>query len=416
MPLDPTLVRGLTPISMPQPDPNAGMNQLGAIMKLQGLQNEMQSNQLQAQKYQQDIATARATERKARLESKISAFRNGAALAGENPTALMGLISTAAQDPDMAEALGIGPQHVQFIGSQLNDPAKVSILARRMRGMTAKEEADLGKPSDRAQTLIDAGYKPGTPEFQEAMRRFVEHDLYRAPTEVGQLPADVRTAQWYASATPEQREAFDRATGKGAMTAYQSAQLEIAQSKEQRDAEKAAAEKEAVARARQSAMSGAEESYRLVSDAIGRARGLTSATSTGVGSLIDKLPLTDARALANEVNTIKANLGFDRLRQMREESKTGGALGQVAVKELERLESAVAGLDTGLSAPKVRKQLDRVQRHYDKWLLARREAAESEGAAPQEAQPSNEDADAIAWAKANPSDPRAAQILKLHGM
>ena len=97
------------------------------------------------------------------------------------------------------------------------------------------------------------------------------------------------------------------------------------------------------------------------------------------------MPLTDARALANEVNTIKANLGFDRLRQMREESKTGGALGQVAVKELERLESAVAGLDTGLSAPKVREQLDRVQRHYDKWLLARRQAAESEnapGAAP----------------------------------
>ena len=299
MPLDPTLVRGLTPISMPQPDPNAGMNQLGAIMKLQGLQNEMQTNQLQAQKYQQDIATARATERKARLESKISAFRNGAALAGEDPTALMGLISTAAQDPDMAEALGIGPQHVQFIGSQLNDPAKVSILARRMRGMTAKEEADLGKPSDRAQTLIDAGYKPGTPEFQEAMRRFVEHDLYRAPTEAGQLPADVRTAQWYASATPEQQAAFDRATGKGAMTADQSAQLEIAQSKEQRDAEKATAEKEAAERARQSAMSGAEESYRLVSDAIRRARGLTSATSTGVGSLIDKLPLTDARALAN---------------------------------------------------------------------------------------------------------------------
>jgi len=58
MPLDPTLVRGLTPISMPQPDPNAGMNQLGAIMKLQGLQNEMQANQLQAQKYQREANEA----------------------------------------------------------------------------------------------------------------------------------------------------------------------------------------------------------------------------------------------------------------------------------------------------------------------------------------------------------------------
>jgi len=67
MPLDPVLVRGLTPISMPQPDPNAGMNQLGAIMKIQGLQNEMQANQLQAQKYQReaDEAAALAAARRA---------------------------------------------------------------------------------------------------------------------------------------------------------------------------------------------------------------------------------------------------------------------------------------------------------------------------------------------------------------
>lgn len=60
MPLDPTLVRGLTPISVPQPDPNAGMNQLAMVMKLQGLQNEMQTNQLQAQKYRQEANSAAA--------------------------------------------------------------------------------------------------------------------------------------------------------------------------------------------------------------------------------------------------------------------------------------------------------------------------------------------------------------------
>ena len=58
MPLDPTLVRGLTPISAPQPDPNASMNQLGVIMKMQGLQNEMQANRLQAQKYQREANEA----------------------------------------------------------------------------------------------------------------------------------------------------------------------------------------------------------------------------------------------------------------------------------------------------------------------------------------------------------------------
>ena len=58
MPLDPTLVRGLTPISAPQPDPNASMNQLGVIMKMQGLQNEMQANRLQAQKFQREANEA----------------------------------------------------------------------------------------------------------------------------------------------------------------------------------------------------------------------------------------------------------------------------------------------------------------------------------------------------------------------
>jgi|GEM_PF-1867984 len=146
MPLDPTLVRGLTPIAMPERDPNAAVNQLGMMMKMQELQSGIQSNQLNAQKYQQDIATSQATERKTRLEAKVNAFRNGAAMAGEDPKTLMGLLTTAAQDPELSEALGLGPQHVQFIGSQLNDPAKVTMLARRMRGMTAKEEADLAKP------------------------------------------------------------------------------------------------------------------------------------------------------------------------------------------------------------------------------------------------------------------------------
>lgn len=45
------------------------------------------------------------------------------------------------------------------------------------------------------------------------------------------------------------------------------------------------------------------------------------------------------------VNTIKANLGFDALQAMRDASPTGGALGQVAVQELEMLQSTVAALD-----------------------------------------------------------------------
>lgn len=59
------------------------------------------------------------------------------------------------------------------------------------------------------------------------------------------------------------------------------------------------------------------------------------------------LPLTDARELNTYVETLQSNLAFDRLQKMRDESKTGGALGQVSNIELGLLQSSVAALDPG---------------------------------------------------------------------
>jgi hypothetical protein len=57
------------------------------------------------------------------------------------------------------------------------------------------------------------------------------------------------------------------------------------------------------------------------------------------------VPLTGEKSVANLVQTIQANLAFDRLDQMRKESKTGGALGSIAVRELELLKDSVRALD-----------------------------------------------------------------------
>lgn len=59
------------------------------------------------------------------------------------------------------------------------------------------------------------------------------------------------------------------------------------------------------------------------------------------------LPLTDARELSTYVETLQSNLAFGRLQKMRDESKTGGALGQVSNIELGLLQSSVAALDPG---------------------------------------------------------------------
>lgn len=107
----------------------------------------------------------------------------------------------------------------------------------------------------------------------------------------------------------------------------------------------------------------------LINSEIDRAVENTNQWSTGWGNMLLKdLPQTQARALNNAVTMIQANLSFDRLQQMRDESKTGGALGAVSEREIDLLQSTVQKLDT-MTDPKelvraletVRTQLNKIQ-------------------------------------------------------
>lgn len=86
------------------------------------------------------------------------------------------------------------------------------------------------------------------------------------------------------------------------------------------------------------------------------------------GNLLGNVPGTaayDARALAQ---TIRANLGFDQLQAMREASPTGGALGQVAVQELEALQSTIANLDLAQSPDQVMSNLEAIENNYQRLI------------------------------------------------
>ena len=82
------------------------------------------------------------------------------------------------------------------------------------------------------------------------------------------------------------------------------------------------------------------------------------------------IPGTTGANLRSTVETIKANLGFDRLQQMRDASPTGGALGQVAVKELDALQSSVSSLDLNQSPDRLRNNLEQIKTHYARWRQA----------------------------------------------
>jgi hypothetical protein len=91
-------------------------------------------------------------------------------------------------------------------------------------------------------------------------------------------------------------------------------------------------------------------------------------TAGFVGGSTRGIPGTPPYDLARQVETIRANLGFQELQAMREASPTGGALGQVAVQELIALQSTVANLDTAQSPKQLRANLNKVKQHYQRWL------------------------------------------------
>jgi hypothetical protein len=116
---------------------------------------------------------------------------------------------------------------------------------------------------------------------------------------------------------------------------------------------------------------------QTVLENIGRARQLMKPWSTGIrGQALKGIGGTDALDLAATLDSIKADIGFSRLQEMRDASPTGGALGQVAVQELVALQSSIASLEQAQSTEQFEKSLGIVEQRY-KDFLAKLEKAKS---------------------------------------
>lgn len=92
--------------------------------------------------------------------------------------------------------------------------------------------------------------------------------------------------------------------------------------------------------------------------------------TTEWGSLLAPVPGTGAKDLSGKVTTLQANLSFDRLQEMRDASKTGGALGGISGPEMQLLGSTVASLDQGQSQEEFLANLDKIEKHYKRFGLA----------------------------------------------
>ena len=103
---------------------------------------------------------------------------------------------------------------------------------------------------------------------------------------------------------------------------------------------------------------------------VGEAREL----SEGMGTvrslsydLFKSVPLTSERELAAKISTIQSNLAFDKLEDIRNNSPTGGALGQVSNIELGFLRDAVTALDPALGVEAFNEQLKKIEVHYNRF-------------------------------------------------
>ena len=92
--------------------------------------------------------------------------------------------------------------------------------------------------------------------------------------------------------------------------------------------------------------------------------------SASVGGLLTWLPGSKFKDLAAQLDTIKANIGFDQLAQLKESSPTGGALGQVSNFELSSLQAVRNSLDQTQSSAQLERNARLIRDGYGEFLLS----------------------------------------------
>jgi chemotaxis protein histidine kinase CheA len=210
--------------------------------------------------------------------------------------------------------------------------------------------------------------KFGKPEdvLKAVSRRQEVEAKKQAALELAKEKAQLEAAQKERDAAFRRELAAATAANRSALTGVQQ---QIAQQRLDDLKEKAAERKDKKEDSKQAALSHAN---KVLGD-VAETNTLVKPATTGIlGKPTSFIPGTDAYNLNQRLLTIKANLGFDRLQQMRDASPTGGALGQVAVQELQALQATVGSLDIGQDSKELAKNLSKIEHHYSNWIRTTR--------------------------------------------
>ena len=93
------------------------------------------------------------------------------------------------------------------------------------------------------------------------------------------------------------------------------------------------------------------------------------------GAVLKNIPGTEAKNFSGFLDTLKANIGFGVLQDMRNASKTGGALGQISDRENVLLSSVLGSLDQAQSVEQIKANLTKIKGIMMEWQAALAENA-----------------------------------------
>ncbi len=267
-----------------------------------------------------------------------------------------------AQAPAAQSQAGPSMQQLMELASDPNQGAGQkavlnAMLQQRIGQMGPKDPIKIGK------TLLDPNtYQPLYQEEQQAPSSFREYGLAQQGGYAGSYADWVKSKSpqvnigqsEYGKIPPGHELMTDPVTGKRSMSPIPGSP--------------AAAEAEAAAKKKELGQAQKELSGGVVLEDLDRSLEMIAESpgmTTGAGGFFtSQIPGTKGFDVAQLLMGIKANIGFDRLQQMRASSQTGAALGNVTIGELQRLEAVYGSIAQSQSSEQLTQNLERLKRVF----------------------------------------------------
>lgn len=391
MPIDPRIALGVQPVQMP--DFMGYANQAANI--LQSRASEQNALALMAQRQRQEQEAMNVTNALRGFDptnpaavSRLYQMPGGAAEVenifkaqeAQEKAKVAGMAASSARNESSLKRIASFNNWLQAWANIAEeeekglDPAKAGAVRQALRQAYNADPTPQGFENWKRQTMFGLL----TPEQQLSTTRVTRNLGGTTEEEVvstyGQQPG---TRTFTPTMTPQQIEQL--ALDKQRLALEEQREARIAQETE---AKRSAGVSGGYSNAQaESARGVLDKIDRLIGTPDNPAGGLVQMGETGaIGAVSAQIPGTTAYDVAKTLDSIKANIGFDRLQRMRDESVTGGALGQVAIREIEFLQATIDSLDQGQTTERLRQNLTNVRASYQR-LINTMEAMRAEKAA-----------------------------------